>query len=77
MGYPQYLKEGTSEVDFEREEKEANRIYLVFNLYKDNSCEKEYQQYKWDAVALAGKFTRIGRSFPISLVDLLKKGRTK
>ena len=77
MGYPQYLKEGTSEVDFEREEKEANRIYLVFNLYKDNSCEKEYQQYKWDAVALAGKFTRIGRSFPISLVDLLKKAKQR
>ena len=77
MGYPPYLKPGTSEVDTELERKEANRIYLVFKLFKDNNCEKEYQQYSWSAVELVGNYKNIGRSFPINLVKLLKKARTK
>lgn len=76
MGYPQYMKSASNEVDTEREEIEANRIYLLFKLYKDNSCEKELQKYTWDIKDLVG-LNRIGRSFPISLVDLLKKAKTK
>ena len=76
MGYPPYLKARSDETDLEREEKEASRIYLVFKLYKDNSCEKELRQYIWDVKDLVG-LNRIGRSFPISLVDLLKKAKTK
>ena len=77
MGYPPYLKYGSSEVDTELERKEANRIYLVFKLFKDNNCEKEYQQYSWSAVELVGNYNNIGRSFPINLVKLIKKARTK
>jgi len=76
MGYPPYLKARSSETDLEREERDANRIYLVFKLYKDNSCEKELRQYTWDVKDLVG-LNRIGRSFPISVVDLLKKAKTK
>lgn len=76
MGYPQYMKSASNEVDTEREKKEANRIYLLLKLYKDNSCEKELQQYTWDIKDLVG-LNRIGRSFAISLVDLLKKAKTK
>ena len=47
MGYPQYLKkDGT--IDTEKEQKEADRIYLVFELFKNNSAEKELQEYVWD-----------------------------
>ena len=74
MGYPPYLKARSGEIDLEREEKEANRIYLMFKLYKDNSCEKELRQYTWDVEELVG-LNKIGRSFPISLVDLLKKAK--
>ena len=77
MGYPPYLKSGSSEVDTELEKKEANRIYLVFKLFKDNNCEKEYQRYSWSAVELVGNYNNIGRSFPINLVKLIKKARTK
>jgi len=76
MGYPPYLRARSGETHLEREEKEASRIYLVFKLYKDNSCEKELQRYTWDVKNLVG-LNRIGRSFPISLIDLLKKARTK
>lgn len=76
MGYPPYLKAWSSETDLEREERDANRIYLVFKLYKDNSCEKELRQYTWDVKDLVG-LNRIGRSFPISLVDLLKKAKQR
>lgn len=76
MGYPPYLKAWSGEIDHNREERDANRIYLVFKLYKDNSCEKELRQYTWDVKDLVG-LNRIGRSFPISLVDLLKKAKQR
>ena len=77
IGYPPYLKPGTSEVDTELERKEANRICLVIKLFKDNNCEKEYQQYSWSAVELVGNYNNTGRSFPINLVKLIKNARTK
>ena len=48
MGYPQYRISGTDEIDTEREKREANKIYLVFKLFKNNSAEKELLVYKWD-----------------------------
>lgn len=48
MGYPQYRISGTDEIDTEREKMEANKIYLVFKLFKNNSAEKELLVYKWD-----------------------------
>ena len=76
MGYPPYLKSRSEEIDLEREEKDANRIYLTFKLYQDNSCEKELRQYTWDVEELVG-LNRIGRSFAISLVDLMKLAKMK
>ena len=47
MGYPQYLKkDGT--IDAEKEQKESDKIYLVFELFKNNNAEKELQEYAWD-----------------------------
>ena len=34
LGYPQYLKRGSKEVDIDKEKNEANRIYLVYKLFK-------------------------------------------
>lgn len=48
IGYPQYRISGTDEIDIEREKREANKIYLVFKLFKNNSAEKELLVYKWD-----------------------------
>lgn len=76
MGYPPYLKSRSEEIDLEREEKDANRIYLTFKLYQDNSCEKELRQYTWDVEELVG-LNKIGRSFAISLVDLMKLAKMK
>ena len=47
MGYPQYRISGTDEIDSAREQREANKIYLVFKLFKNNSAEKEMLAYRW------------------------------
>ena len=47
MGYPQYRNE-EGEIDVAREAAEANRIYLVFSLYKNNQTEKEMREYTWN-----------------------------
>ncbi|MBO7211597.1 MAG: DUF2357 domain-containing protein, partial [Methanobrevibacter sp.] len=47
-GYPQYKIVGTNLVDVERERNDANKIYLVFELFKTNSAEKELQEYCWN-----------------------------
>lgn len=47
LGYPQYKISGTDKIDTIREQKEANKIYLVFKLFKNNSAEKELLQYRW------------------------------
>lgn len=54
-GYPQYTKKIKQEdgteievVDNNKETKEANRIYIVFELYSNNSVEKELAKYEWD-----------------------------
>lgn len=53
-GYPKYIKHlknlGTDVeiVDEDRERTEAARIYWVFDLYKNNTVEKELQNYQWN-----------------------------
>ena len=47
MGYPQYRISGTDQIDTAREQREANKIYLVFKLFKNNSAEKEMLAYRW------------------------------
>ena len=54
-GYPQYFKwledEHGQQVrvnDTKREQQEAFRVYLVFELFKSNDVEKELRRYRWN-----------------------------
>ena len=67
MGYPPYQKGGT--IDTEREQREADRIYLLFELFKDNNAEKELRGYRWDPE----QFNQLQRAYTISLPNILKK----
>lgn len=69
-GYPQYKIVGTNLVDVERERNDANKIYLVFELFKTNSAEKELQEYCWNN--LGGPLT-----YTTSLVSLISKANKK
>ena len=51
MGYPQYRISGTDQIDTAREQREANKIYLLFKLFKNNSAEKEIHAYRWTNLA--------------------------
>lgn len=68
MGYPQYRISGTNLIDTTREQREANKIYLVFKLCKNNSAEKELLAYKW---------TNLGdtRPYTENLVKLISKAK--
>lgn len=67
MGYPQYRNE-EGEIDTAREAAEANRIYLVFSLYKSNQAEKEMREYTWNTKDIFST-----RTYSTNLVTLLKK----
>ena len=69
-GYPQYKIVGTNLVDVERERNDANKIYLVFELFKTNGAEKELQGYCWNN--LGGPLT-----YTTSLVSLISKANKK
>lgn len=80
--YPPYMKshivDGMQyyERDEVTENQERDRIYLVFDLYKDNKAEKEFLNYTWrlqDLIPNHGKFLH----FPITmkLSDLMSKAR--
>ncbi len=69
-GYPQYKIVGTNLVDVKRERIDANKIYLVFELFKTNSAEKELQGYCWNN--LGGPLT-----YTTSLVSLISKANKK
>lgn len=69
MNYPPYKKAGV--IDAEREESEAARIYLVFELFQDNTVEKEMLKYKWDP----NLFNHTQKAYTESLVNILKKSR--
>lgn len=70
MGYPQYRISGTDQIDIIREQREANKIYLVFKLFKNNSAEKEVLAYKW---------TNLGDTRPHAenLVKLISRAKKK
>ena len=70
MGYPQYRISGTNQIDTAREQREANKIYLVFNLFKNNSAEKEMLAYRW---------TNLGDTRPHTenLVKLISRAKKK
>ena len=70
MGYPQYRISGTDEIDTEREKREANKIYLVFKLFKNNSAEKELLVYKWDKLGDTRPYTE-------NLVKLISRAKKK
>lgn len=70
-GYPPYLKKDTNEIDIEKEEQEANRIYLVFKLFKNNSAEKELMDYSWSDKNL----WMPEKAYPINLVKLVKQSK--
>ena len=67
MGYPPYQKDGV--IDTEREQSEANRIYLLFKLYENNNVEKELQEYRWRP----NQFGHTQRTYTESLPSILKK----
>ena len=74
MGYPQYLKkDGT--IDAEKEQNEADRIYLVFELFKNNSAEKELQDYTWDMNRVLPSQKMKTLSYAEKLVKLIKLSR--
>lgn len=70
MGYPQHRISGTDQIDLVREQREANKIYLVFKLLKNNSAEKELLAYKW---------TNLGDTRPHAenLVKLISRAKKK
>lgn len=70
MGYPQYRISGTDQIDTAREQREANKIYLVFKLFKSNSAEKEMLVYRW---------TNLGDTRPHTenLVKLISRAQKK
>ena len=69
-GYPQYrTKDG--EIDFARESAEAERIYLVFSLFKSNQAEKELQDFTWTPKAIYSP----RRVYATQLITLLKKAK--
>ncbi len=67
MGYPPYKKHGI--IDESREQREADKIYLLFELFKDNSVEKELREYRWAPEQLV----QIQRAYTEALPNLLRK----
>ena len=69
-GYPQYKLADTDLIDHKREQKEASNIYLVFELFKNNSAEMELLDYRWK---------NLGRTRPYvtNFVSLISKAYKK
>ncbi len=74
LGYPPYTDKN-GKVNHKKEKREANRIYLVFSLYKNNSAEKELLQYKWDVNDILLSSHVAARAFPLNLVELIKRAK--
>ena len=68
MGYPQYKISGTDQIDTAREQRAANKIYLVFKLFKNNSAEKEMLSYKWSNLGAT-------RPYVENLITLISKAK--
>lgn len=74
IGYPMHTKKDNLHkevVDTDREQQEANRIYLVFDLFQKNTVEKELQQYAWNMIRLLGKSRFNAKTMKLS--DLVRK----
>ena len=81
MGYPQYMKTVKNEdgedvlvVDDVKEQNEAGKIYLVYELYKNNSAEKEFERYIWDVSKVLPK-NLWGKPTTMKLTDLIRKAK--
>ena len=70
-GYPPYLNKEDEEIDYIRESSEAHRIYLVFDLYKSNSAEKELQKYEWNLQEVIKTPNLKRRAFTMNFADLM------
>ena len=84
MGYPPYVKNVTdssgvtaSVVDEERESREANRIYLVYQLFATNDAEKELRVYRWSAESLQLYGKRLSLPWTVRLSELMTKALPK
>lgn len=73
--YPQYLISGTDDVDEMLEAKDAHRIYLVYDLFKSNSAEKELRQYYWNIRDIIPSHNLAVRAFTINFSDLMNKAK--
>ena len=81
MGYPQYMKTVKNEdgedvfvVDDVKEQNEAGKIYLVYELYKSNSAEKEFERYIWDVSKVSSNHSW-GKPTTMKLTDLIRKAK--
>ena len=75
--YPPYLISGTDDVDEERETAESSRIYLVYELFKNNSAEKELRNYKWRVGDVIRHHNLLQKTFTMNFADLMKKAKMK
>ncbi len=72
-GYPKYtIKDKPDEIDEEREAKDADRLYIVFNLYENNSTGKEFDGYKWDMLRVIPDRKALRKPTPMRLSELIK-----
>ena len=76
LGYPQYLKRGSKEVDIDKEKNEANRIYLVYKLFKNNKAEDELLKYTWDLKSIIKSGKMVIRSFT-EIAKLMRLAKLK
>lgn len=77
LGYPQYLKRGSKEVDIDKEKNEANRIYLVYKLFKNNKAEDELLKYTWDLKSIIKSGKMVTRSFTENFAKLMRLAKLK
>lgn len=75
MGYPQYKKPHSDEIDYEKEKQEANSIYIVFSLYNRNGLwvENELRGYSWDVNSLIRSQQSAHSPYTKSLVWLINR----
>ena len=75
MGYPQYKKPHSDEIDYDKEKQEANSIYIVFSLYNRNGLwvENELRGYSWDVNSLIRSQQSAHTPYTKSLVWLINR----
>ncbi len=76
MGYPQYKKPHSDEIDYEKEKQEAGSIYIVFSLYNRNNdlwVENELRGYSWEVNSLIRSQQSAHNAYTKSLVWLINR----